>query len=452
MRAHRRIRLRCAGILGPALFLLAVAASPSFQGLSALPEHVRIVRGDDREISRRLPMHLYVRPDRSDVILINGKPVSNGRWYRVDRGKLSLQSMETGKYQLQMRLFGILPIRSVTMDVLPRVSLVPGGESIGVNIRSPGVLVADDAEVIGEDGRRRYPAREADIEAGDLIVAINGKRIKDKEEAAQLIAESGRRGETVRVQLLRNGRVMTREIRPVYDEARQRFLIGLWIRDWATGIGTLSFYDPSTNTFGALGHMVTDNAGRPYPMDTGTIVEAFVAGIRPGRPGEPGEKIGVFVDEGTPLGLVTTNTPFGIFGRLDKEPATIAAKAPVPVGLAGEVRRGPAQMLTVVKGRQVEAFDVEIERVAPQDRADDKGMTIRVTDPRLLAATGGIVQGMSGSPILQDGKLVGAVTHVFVNDPTRGYAVFAEWMAGNLPRADGREKVTRRAAAIVAIH
>lgn len=427
----RRYRL----VLALTCLLLALAASPPFQGLSALPDHVRMFRGDARELSHRLPPHLYIRPDRAGVMRFNGRSVSRGGWYQADQGSLSLQPLEIGRYRLQMRLFRILPIRSVTVEVLPPVNLVPGGQSIGVMIRPGGVLVADEAVVVDPDGRRRYPAREAGIEAGDLIVAINGRAVRDKEEAIRQVAAAGRAGTAIRLTLRREGRTLARDVRPVYDQNRQRYLVGLWIRDGATGIGTLSFYDPASRQFGALGHLVTDGAGRPYPIQSGAVIDTFIAGVRPGQPGEPGEKVGVFVDQDVPLGAIVRNTPFGIFGRLANVPEGLREVSPVPIALAGEVRPGPAHILTVIKGRRVEAFDVIIERVSPQERPNDKGMTVRVTDPRLLAATGGIVQGMSGSPILQGGKLVGAVTHVFVYDPTRGYAVFAEWMISEMPRA-----------------
>ncbi len=437
-RGKRAFSRRHKAGLALACLFLALAASPPFQGLSAMPERVRIVRGDARELSRDLPLHLYIRPDRDGAIRLNGREASARRWVSA-RGNLMLQPLETGSYHLEMRLFRVLPIRTVTVEVVPPVTVVPGGQSIGVMLRPGGVLVVDEAAINGSDGRRHYPAREAGIEAGDLIVAINGKPVRSKEDVIRQVAAAGDGG-TVRLTLRRSGRTLKREIHPVYDESRQRYLIGLWIRDGLAGIGTLSFYDPQSRGFGALGHLVADGAGRPYPVDAGSVVEAFIAGVRPGRPGEPGEKIGVFIGQDKPLGTITHNTPFGIFGLLAELPEG-KDPVPIPMALEDEVRPGPAQILTVIQGKKVEAFDVVIERVLPQDRPNDKGMTVRVTDPRLLAATGGIVQGMSGSPILQGGKLAGAVTHVFVNDPTRGYAVFAEWMMAHIPRETGPLKM-----------
>ena len=219
----------------------------------------------------------------------------------------------------------------------------------------------------------------------------------------------------------------------------------------ATGIGTLTFSDRAGRRFGALGHQIVDGNGRPFRFATGSVVEAFISGVRPGRPGVPGEKIGIFLNEDRRLGTIERNTPLGIFGRLEKVPDGWQV---LPVALENEVRPGPARLLTVIRGQQPEAFDVYIERVWPRGQASDKGVVVRVTDERLLATTGGIVQGMSGSPIVQDGKLAGVVTHVFVNDPTRGYGLFAEWMvrelrtsadvAAALPGARGKSALAER--------
>ena len=237
----------------------------------------------------------------------------------------------------------------------------------------------------------------------------------------------------------------------MFDRGQGRPLIGLWVRDGATGIGTLTFSDPAGRRFGALGHQIVDGNGRPFRFATGSVVEAFISGVRPGRPGVPGEKIGIFLNEDRRLGTIERNTPLGIFGRLEKVPDGWQV---LPVALENEVRPGPARLLTVIRGQQPEAFDVYIERVWPRGQASDKGVVVRVTDERLLATTGGIVQGMSGSPIVQDGKLAGVVTHVFVNDPTRGYGLFAEWMvrelrtsadvAAALPGARGKSALAER--------
>ncbi len=281
--------------------------------------------------------------------------------------------------------------------------------------------------MVAENGDVYYPARDCGIEKGDLLLKANGRRIQDEDSAVQLIDYFGRLGEPVSLELERDGVSIKRAVTPILCRDTGRYRIGLYIKDVAAGVGTLTFYDQASGTFGALGHVITDaESNQPISITDGRIVAANVTGVQPGRSGRPGEKIGTFTGDADVIGTIGKNTEFGIFGQLQVRPA--AGNGMVPVALMREVRRGPAKILTVIEGQAVEAFDVDIERVSAQDRPDTKGLVVRVTDQRLLRRTGGIVQGMSGSPIIQDGRLVGAVTHVFVNDPTRGYAVFAEWM------------------------
>lgn len=414
-------------ILAGAAILLA--ASPPVRQLAAVPHRVRVTRGEALQIASRLPSAIYVRSDRGGALRVNGRELPAQRWRAVAEGKLAVEPLRTGRYELELRAYRLLPVRRVTVEVVPPVAMAPGGQSIGVIVDPGGVVVVEEAAVRGPDGRRRLPAREAGVRAGDLIVAVDGRPVEGKEEIAAAVADAGQRGEPLRLTVRRGDREWDVNLEPVYDQDRQRYLIGLWVRDGATGIGTLTFFDPATGRYGALGHQVTDGAGQPYRFASGAVIDAFISGIRPGRPGMPGEKIGVFLNREDELGTIERNTPLGIYGRLLRLPER---RGSVPVALEGEVRTGKAELITVVRGQQPERFEVVVERVYPQGRPSDKGMVVRVTDPRLLAATGGIVQGMSGSPLLQDGRLIGAVTHVFVNDPTRGYAVFAEWMVREL--------------------
>lgn len=411
--------------LALAVAAVALAATPPVQGLITLPRHVRVTPGEDWQIAANLPASMYVRSDRSGALRVNGRDLPARRWRPVEEGKLALEPLRTGQYHLELRAYRFLPVRRVTVDVVPPVTMVPGGQSIGVIVNPGGVVVVEDAAIKDEEGHRRFPAREAGVRAGDVILAVDGRPVQSKDEMAAAVADAGRRGAAIILTLRRGDREWQATLDPMFDQERQRYLIGLWVRDGATGIGTLTFFEPDTGRYGALGHVVADSGGQPYRFASGAVIDAFISGIRPGRPGTPGEKVGVFLNQEDKLGTIDRNTPLGIYGRLIRLPK---GEVLLPVALEGEVRTGEAQIITVIRGQQPEKFDVLVERVYPQGRPSDKGMIIRVTDPRLLANTGGIIQGMSGSPIIQDGRLIGAVTHVFVNDPTRGYGVFAEWM------------------------
>jgi stage IV sporulation protein B len=225
---------------------------------------------------------------------------------------------------------------------------------------------------------------------------------------------------------------------PIHDLETQRYRIGLYVRDSAAGVGTLTFFYGKTQTYGALGHVITDNdTNQPIDCDEGKIVMATVSGIHQGKRGQPGEKIGVFIEEDQIIGDIQKNTNFGIYGRLTNQIEHQLYPEALPVASMSQIQIGPAHMLTVVDGEKIEPFAIDIQKVNLQESPEGKGLVIQVTDKRLLEKTGGIVQGMSGSPIIQNGKIIGSVTHVFVHDPTKGYGCFMDWMlmeSGLIPK------------------
>ncbi|TDA69993.1 MAG: SpoIVB peptidase [Clostridia bacterium] len=335
---------------------------------------------------------------------------------------------EPGRASLQLYLFGLLPVKTVQVDVLPPVEVVPGGHSIGVLLENQGVTVVGYAPILEPGGKEAYPARDAGVLLGDVLLAVNGREVRSDEETAGLIDRAGAGGRPVELKVRRGRQVLQLSVPPAKCAQTGRFRIGMYIRDSAAGVGTLTFYDPRRQAYAALGHAVTDSLSQDQAqVEGGRIVQASVEGIQPGHRGQPGEKIGFFAG-GKYWGTIDRNTPFGIFGRLTTSLPPAVYNHPVPVAMDYQVHTGPAQILTVVTGTAVEAFDITIDAVISEEKERGRGLVIRITDPRLLVVTGGIVQGMSGSPILQEGRLVGAVTHVFVNDPTRGYGVLAQWM------------------------
>lgn len=299
--------------------------------------------------------------------------------------------------------------------------LIPVGQTVGIKLFARGVMVVGLSDVTTETGACS-PARECGLKTGDIITHINSQQVDTIEEVQQLLQECG--GE-LDIQATRGSKRLTMSAHAAPCLADGSYKLGAWIRDSMAGIGTVTFYDPDTGTFAALGHGINDvDTGLLMPLQSGAIMPSRVSGLVPGEKGCPGELHGSF-DLTRDLGRLTANTDWGVFGTLEED--CFSGEA-LEVAKASQVKTGAATILANIEGETVEEYTVEILRVYPSSGREHQSMMIRVTDPRLLETTGGIVQGMSGSPILQNGRLVGAVTHVLVNDPTRGYGIFAEDM------------------------
>lgn len=341
--------------------------------------------------------------------------------------ELQLKGTKSGDGQILYEIKG-MPVKNVNVKVLPELKVIPGGQSIGVKLNTLGVLVVGFHQIETEAGKKS-PGESAGVEVGDMITKINGTKIEKMSDIIPFIQEAGRTGRPLAIEVKRNNKVLNTKLTPVKDKSDKTYRIGLYIRDSAAGIGTMTFYDPKSKKYGALGHVISDmDTKKPIVVENGKIVRSTVTSIEKGRGGSPGEKLARFSEKHEVIGSISKNSPFGIFGRLNQEVKNGIMDKPIPVAFSHQVKEGPAQILTVVDQNKVEAFDVEIVSTVNQKFPATKGMVIKVTDKELLKKTGGIVQGMSGSPIIQDGKLVGAVTHVFVNDPTSGYGVHIEWM------------------------
>jgi len=410
------------------LLLLLAAAIPWRIWLNIHPA-LRLLEGEQYSVNIASPLTIHVRGDRDGIVSLNGVPVSSRASKVSLRHPLLLSGQGSGSVNLQLKLFGIIPLRELTVNVLPEKKLMPGGHSIGVKLHSEGILVVGH-HLVQAGGKGQSPAKDAGIEVGDLIVAIDGVKLLDANQVAELVNRPETVGKSALFEIKRRGQEAAKEVRPLLCQETGRFRIGLYVRDSAAGVGTLTFYDPETMIFGALGHVIADvDTNQAIEIRDGQVVKANIVNIRAARRGHPGEKAGVFQEEQDLLGEIRKNSSFGIFGRLSRIAEVEGSyNRPMPIGLMSQVVPGPAEILTVIEGDSIERFDIEIQRVYQQTRPGDKGMIVRITDERLLESTGGIVQGMSGSPIIQNGRLVGAVTHVFVNDPTRGYGLFIEWM------------------------
>jgi stage IV sporulation protein B len=383
---------KSAGLL---LFLLTsvMALQPSFQAWLSVPGHLAWEAG---------------RPWRP--------PVPRG--LTVDGEGEPVVRTETHAWR-----FAGVPVKTALVEPVtsPRVRL--GGETIGILLRGGGLVVVGEAAVADADGRRVCPARAAGIRVGDRIVSVDGQEVTRETDVAARVDAAGRRGRALTLGIARRDLRMVRRVRPVYDMEVGRWRIGLFVRDGTSGVGTLTFVDPRSGRWAALGHPVAGRDREPVAAQ-GAITAATVVRIHSGERGVPGQKLGV-LDPTVRLGRVDRNTDVGLMGTVTGD---LARGRIVPVAPVAEVHPGPATLWTVLYGQRVEPFRVRIERIVHTARPTSKAFILRVTDGRLIRAAGGIVQGMSGSPITQDGRLVGAVTHVFVNDPTRGFGVFAWWM------------------------
>lgn len=302
------------------------------------------------------------------------------------------------------------------------VDVVMGGENVGIEIRPNGLIISGTYDV--KKGNRIYnPSKDSDIKRGDLLYEVEGNAISSLEEFSKIFNQYVEKTDTIQVSLERKNKKIQRKLEVIKEENRYR--TGLYIKERIIGIGTISFYDIEKKIFGALGHAIVDNeSGNVIEVKSGAIYTSKVTGVHPSSNGNPGEKVATF-EEDHPLGTVLANTTIGIYGTYDELPK---GKEPIPLAEADDVELGPATMYTVIQGSKIEAFSLEITHLAKQDPGSIKGITFKVKDETLLKKTGGIVAGMSGSPIVQNGKLIGAVTHVLVDKVQYGYGIYAEWM------------------------
>ncbi len=369
----------------------------------ALPAHYYVTQGDAVSFYTALPLQMAPSGFRS-----SGAPVSGNH-----------NATQSGK----ILLFGLIPVKSARIDTVEEKMLIPCGTPFGIKMFTEGVLVVGLSEVLGKDGSVN-PAKEAGIRLGDSILSINGEMMLSNEAVGEAVSRS--EGAPLKVLLKRDGVEKTVTLTPILSMSDGRYKAGIWVRDSSAGIGTVTYYDPANSSFGGLGHAICDvDTGEILPLMSGEVVRVGITGVVKGEAGTPGELQGSFLSR-TAIGSLLLNNETGVFGVMHYCPAE--GGTPMPLGMKQEVKTGKATVLTTLSGSAPQSYEITIERVNIGGNTLTKNMVIRVTDPDLLAKTGGIVQGMSGSPIIQDGKLIGAVTHVLVGDPTRGYGIFAENM------------------------
>ena len=389
-----------------------------------IPEHFSVAEGEETSFSLDLPLYTTLLSESEEVILKgdSGIPQDEIR-IRPDQ-EFFLYARKDGNFRLGLKLFGTIPFKEISVNVEDACYAVPCGMPVGIYLKSRGVMVIGTGKVTDENGSEAEPAYGI-LQSGDYIEAINGQPLSDKEA---LITSLNRMGESeALLRVRRGGRELELSVDTVKTADGSRKL-GAWVRDDTQGIGTMTYLKPDGG-FGALGHGISDSdTGRVVEIESGALYETEILGIEKGSAGNPGVMAGViYYGPGSRLGSVAQNTDCGIFGTAGQAFCDAVGQQTMEVGHRQDVKRGKAWIRSCVSGEACD-YEIEIQRVDYSPAKENKSLVFQVTDERLLRLTGGIVQGMSGSPILQNGKLVGAVTHVFVQDSTRGYGIFVEDM------------------------
>lgn len=346
----------------------------------------------------------------------------------IETSSNSSQSLtkQAGKSTLEVSLFDSINIKNVNVDVLPKTTVIPVGNIAGVKLYTNGVLVVGMSEIEGYDNKKYKPYENKGIKEGDTIVKIDEKLINSTEDLIETVNNS--QGRDIKVQYIHQEETKECSISPV-KTSNSQYKLGLWVRDSAAGVGTVSFYEPTSKTFGALGHGITDiDTNELINIASGEFVTTRILNITKGESGNPG-KIQGTVENQTNIGKIYKNSKFGIYGKVDNiSSLNIDMSKEMEVALREEIKTGKATILCSLDNQQPQEYEIEIDKINKENNYDNKSMQIKITDQKLLEKTGGIIQGMSGSPVIQNGKFVGAVTHVLVNDPTKGYAVFGDIM------------------------
>lgn len=335
----------------------------------------------------------------------------------------TVEVSQNGSYQIRCKWLGVLPLKTIKVHTVEKQEVLVSGSPVGIYMETKGVLVIDSGEITDREGIRRTPAEHI-IQSGDYICEIDGKVLTGKRQLMQLVREN--QGEPMELQVIRHQETIKLEMTPVETEDGS-YKLGIWVRDNIQGIGTLTYVEPN-GTFGALGHGISDaDTGERLEISDGDLYRADILSIRKGTAGTPGELRGVInYREENRIGTICGNSQYGIRGQMEPGKYTESMKK-IPTGLKQEIQTGKAEIRCDI-GDGIREYQCEILEIDSNAKDTNKCFVLRITDDDLLSRTGGIVQGMSGSPVLQNGKLIGAITHVFVNDPTKGYGIFIENM------------------------
>ncbi|MBO5281779.1 MAG: SpoIVB peptidase [Lachnospiraceae bacterium] len=418
-RRRRRIyRYSLCGILVCAS--LALGGIGYYDLYNQIPSVLRIKADVEQTIDLGVPLI-------GEMVAVSGQEESNIPIGSVSidlSREVTMKMSADQSYQMNVKIFGILPFKQVGIQVIDEQELTPVGVPIGIYVKADGLLVVGVGDFQGMDGITYCPAKYV-LKSGDYILQLDGEAVSDKDDFVSRIEACG--GREVTLQIKRGEELMEVKVQPVQN-AEGKYKLGIWIRDNAQGVGTMTYIDADGN-FGALGHGINDvDTSTLMNLDDGTLYQTEIIAIKKGKDGEPGEMTGMIVySPDRILGDIYYNGSEGIFGQCNDKALTLATEDALPIGLKQEIVKGPAQILCTVDGTP-RYYDVEITGVHLDHDNVNRGIELEVTDPELLALTGGIIQGMSGAPIIQNGHLIGAVTHVLVQDASKGYGIFIENM------------------------
>ncbi len=409
---------------------LTAAVTPAAVRLYDMPGDIFLTDGSSRVLEFDIPINVEMTSDSVDVLSFNGTSLKDTS--TVDLGKpIVISPKESGSTTISFNLFGVIPIKSINVTVGEEVLLYPGGQSIGVMLHTDGALVVGSSYITTSNGEKINPAETAGLMAGDVIKKVNGEVIQSADHLSELINNVS--SEDIELEITRGGSLQSVTITPAKDASDGKYRLGVWVRDSTAGVGTLTFYEPATGSFAGLGHAITDtDTGELLSVKNGEIIESRIIEVVKGTQGEPGELKGVFDPMNEVIGHISKNTRFGIYGKADTDITNGVYSQPVVAASRDEVTSGPATICCAVDDRGVKEYECRIVKLQKQSVPEQKSFVIEITDAELLSMTGGIVQGMSGSPVLQNGKIVGAVTHVFVNDPSKGYGIYIDWMLNEI--------------------
>ena len=367
-----------------------------------------------------LEQDMYVTSDEFEEMLDNNFVISSN----IRQANLDLNN-DIDQYIVEYKLFDLFNIKRLRVNVIEPDRYFAGGDSLGFSLQSKGIILIGGNFILSDKGIEK-PFENSGLRTGDIITHIGDTEINCVSDINDIL--NNYNGGELKLKVKRNGESLEIDILPALDKTTNTYKLGLWVKEDAVGIGTLTFVNATSKRFGSLGHSINDSqTNECIEVSGGNIYSSKILGVKKGRSGKAGELIGTFGRENV-IGSVDKNCEYGVYGYIDDVEEITKAKTSIQIGGRLSAKPGKATILSCIDGETIEEFDIEIIKTNFQSSSDQKSMIIRVTDEDLIARTGGIVQGMSGSPIIQDGKLVGAVTHVFVNDASKGFGLYIDWM------------------------